>query len=233
MSIMHREVAAISHRSDLRRGLSPAAVPHGTAMRVLVAGGQEVFRLGLVAAAGAHPDIRVVGEVGDASQLAASHQRLGPDVVIVDLDAPGFLAAVVELVRAVPGARILAVSHFDGDEDAHRALQAGARGFFPKNLPASDILAGLRSVRGGGRSLPPAVMQRLGERIGQSELTAREREVLALICDGLTNAAIGVVLGIATGTVKIHVKSILAKLGADDRTGAAALAVRRGFVRPR
>ncbi len=202
-------------------------------MRVLVAGGHEVFRLGLVAAVGAHRDIRVVGQVGDASQLTASYQRLTPDVVIVDVDAPGHLAAIVELMRAVPGARILAVSHFDGDEDANLALQAGARGFFPKNLPAGEIVAGLLAVRGGGRSLPPAVMQRLDERVGQSELTARERQVLALICDGLSNALIGAELGIATGTVKIHVKSILAKLGADHRTGAAALAVRRGFVRPR
>jgi two-component system NarL family response regulator len=140
----------------------------------------------------------------------------------------------VEATKAIrseyPGARIIVLTTYDGDEDIYRALQAGARAYLLKDVLREDLLAAIRAVHAGQRHLPPAVAARLAERLPLSDLTARELEVLKLIVKGMSNSEIGAALTISTGTVKIHVNNILSKLGVSDRTQAATTALQRGIV---
>jgi two-component system NarL family response regulator len=126
---------------------------------------------------------------------------------------------------------VLVVSTYDGDEDIHQALRAGARGYVRKDALREDLVAAVRAVHAGRRYIPAPVAMRLAERPPAGDLTARERDVLRLIVEGRTNKEIGHALGLTEGTVKGYVNTMLAKLGASDRTQAAITALRRGLVR--
>jgi two-component system NarL family response regulator len=132
---------------------------------------------------------------------------------------------------ADPQARLVILTSFASDEDIYRALRAGARGYLVKDAPAEELVKCLRTVHEGGTFIPPAIASKLAERVGTAELTAREREVLALVAKGKANREIGSELDVTEGTIKVHVNNILNKLGVASRTEAVNLAVRRGLVR--
>ncbi|MDB4983108.1 MAG: two component transcriptional regulator, LuxR family [Myxococcales bacterium] len=210
------------------------AVPeHAQPVRVLVVEEHPVIRIGLLSVLNAERDMAVVGAAGDLTDALVMIERWAPDTVLLDpelksVDGP---TAVRFLLEHAPGLHIVALGQHDGDEAIYRVLEAGACGYLFKTSAVSEIVAALRDARAGRTCVSPHARQRLEERRRQPDLTIREREVLALLAEGRCNATIAAVLEITHGTVKLHVRSILAKLGVEDRAQAALVALRRGFAR--
>jgi DNA-binding NarL/FixJ family response regulator len=205
-----------------------------TKTRLLVVDDHPVTREGLVSILGAEPEMEVVGQVGDGRAAIEAFRRLRPDVTLVDLGLPVLsgLDAIRSIRSEAPDARIVVLTAHDGDEDVYRALQAGALAYLLKDAGREQLLTAVRRARQGQRHLPATVAERLAERVGGNELTDREQDVLAQIVEGRSNREIGDTLGITESTVKAHMNRILAKLGVKQRTEAAAVAIRRGLVRP-
>lgn len=191
-----------------------------------------VLREGLVSILNEEADLVVAGEAGSGEEGVEQFRKLRPDVVLMDLRLPGMTGAEAteKILREFPEARVLIFSSYSGDEDIARCLRAGARAYLLKDMLRTELIAAIRTVLSGQRYLPRAVQQRLRERRGYKDLTAREREILGLIVKGLRNREIAEVLGTSEGTVRIHVSHILEKLGATDRTEAAVIAIERGIV---
>jgi two-component system NarL family response regulator len=203
-------------------------------IRILVADDHAVVRMGLVALINSEPDLTVVAEVEDGRQALEAFRHMRPDILLTDLRMPEMDG--VALTRAVceesPASRVVILSTYEGEEEIHQALEAGARGYLlKKDTLGDDVLKAIRAVHAGQRYIPLAVAAIVAERMHRSELTAREHDVLQGITDGLSNKRIADRLGISEGTVKVHVTSILGKLGAADRTEAVTTAIRRGIVR--
>ena len=200
--------------------------------RILLVDDHAVVREGLVSLLQRQSDLLVVAEAADGASAIRLYRQHRPDLVVLDLRLPDMDGVeVTAAIRAeFPQARLLVLSSFDGDEDIYRALKAGARAYVLKDSTREELLAAVRTVAAGQRSLSAAVAERLAERVTGSELTARELAVLRQIVGGRSNKQIASALSISEGTVKTHVKSILAKMGVEDRTEAAVLALRRGLV---
>lgn len=202
-----------------------------TKIRLLLVEDHMLMRMGLVAAVQAEPDLEVVGEAEDAQQALEVFRENQPDVTIVDLRLAGEDGVeVIKLIRAEsPEARLLVLSSYGGGDDIGRAVQNGASGYVLKSMPVEQVLEAVRAIHAGGRYFPREVAVRLSERV-HSQLSTRELEVLRGISGGQSNKEIASGLGITEGTVKIHVKHILGKLGALDRAQAIMIAVKRQIL---
>lgn len=200
---------------------------------LLIVDDHFVVRSGLVASLELEDDIRVSGEGERGEDLGALYARHRPDVVLVDLQLPGIsgIEATANLLREFPGARVLIFSTFARDEEIQAALRAGALGYLQKSSSRDELLAAIRTVGKGERSLPADIQLRLQALGAEPEITPREREILALVTQGRANKEIAAELGIGEDTVKQHVSRILQKLRVNDRAQATAEAIRRGIVK--
>ena len=201
-------------------------------IRILVVDDHHVVRQGLVSLINSVEDMDVVGEAADGRKGVELHRLHSPDVTIMDLRLPVLsgVEAIQEIRRHTPQARVIVLTTFDGDENIYRALQAGARGYLLKDMFGDELMDAIRAVHAGKTRIPPAVAQRLAERIGGQDLTSRELDVLRLIVAGMSNKEIGNQLHISEATVKTHINNLLGKLGVSDRTQAATTAIQRGLV---
>lgn len=201
-------------------------------IRVLVVDDHHVVRQGIAALINSADDMAVIAEASNGRQAVDQFAEHRPDVTIMDLRLPVLsgVDAITAIRQKTPGARIIVLTTFDGDEDIYRALQAGARGYLLKDMFGDDLMDAIRAVHAGKSRIPPAVAQRLADRMGGPELTARELEVLKLIVGGNSNKEIAQRLFISEATVKTHINSVLGKLQVSDRTQAATTALQRGIV---
>ena len=218
-------------------------------IRVVLADDEQLVRAGFRLILESEPDFEVVGEAGNGAEAVERVRELDPDVVLMDIQMPGMdgLEATRQIVALgrEDTSRVLVLTTFDVDEYVYEALRAGASGFLLKRTPAADLLAGIRIVAAGEALLAPSVTRRLIDQFAHkqpearadaralSEITDREREVLALVARGLSNAEIAEQLVLSEGTVKTHIKHILGKLDLRDRTQAVIFAYDTGLVEPR
>ncbi|MEV6302431.1 response regulator transcription factor [Actinoplanes sp. NPDC051861] len=218
------------------------------AIRVIVVDDQLMVRAGLCAIVASQGDMEVVGEAGDGQSALELTARVGADVVLMDVRMPGMdgLTATARLTAETTAPRVLVLTTFHQDAYVFQALRAGASGFLLKDSDPAELVAAIRVVAGGDAMLSPTVTRRLIDAFARGTvssaqpddprltlLTPREREVLVQLAGGLSNAEIGDVLGIGTGTVKAHVNALLAKIGARDRVQATIVAYDLGLVTPR
>jgi NarL family two-component system response regulator LiaR len=210
-------------------------------IRVLIADDHAVVRQGLRTFLELQDDIEVVGDACDGEEAVVAALDGRPDVVLMDLMMPGVdgIEATRRILRERPATRVIALTSFLDDDKVLPAVRAGAAGYLLKDVEPGELVRAIHTVNDGEPLLHPAVTARVMRELSEGDepaaaadggLTAREREVLALVARGLPNKLIARELGIAEKTVKTHVSSILAKLGVSDRTQAALLAVRRGWV---
>ena len=208
-------------------------MPDQSSIRVLVADDHPLIRAGLVSFVGTEPGLEVVAEAGNGEEALEKYRELRPGVVLMDLSMPVMdgISATRAILEEFPDAKVIVLTTYDGDEDIHRALDAGAMGYLVKDMMAPDVLNVIRTVHGGRRGIPQAVAAKLAEHTPRVPLTPRETEVLSLVANGLSNAEVAARIGRTEGTVKVHLKNILHKLDASDRTEAVTTALRRGFIR--
>ena len=199
---------------------------------ILIVDDHPALRIGLGTILGAQPGMRVVAEAGDVNEALARCEQHRPDVVLMDLRLPGGggAEATIAIRKRWESTRVLIVTTYDGDEDIHRALQAGASGYILKDLTSAELIAAVRAVHRGETVMPPAVAARERERVRRKDLSPRELEVLRHLVNGLSNKEIARTLLIGNESVKTHLSGIFLKLGVADRTQAAIEAVRQGIV---
>lgn len=210
-------------------------------IRVLVADDHRLFRDGLRALLNSAPDIEVVGEAGDGEEVVAKAAAVRPDVILMDLQLPGFngIEATRRILRSQPGVRVLVVTMFEDTDTVLAAMRAGARGYILKDTAEEALLRSLRAVASGEAMFGPAVAERLMDYLAEAthptgraafpELTDREREVLLLLARGMSNQKVADHMGISLKTVRNHVSNILARLQVADRTEAVARARAAGM----
>jgi two-component system NarL family response regulator len=211
--------------------------PDGFAMmtsriRILVAEDHLVARIGVSAIINRQPDMVVVAVAANGRQAVERYRQYQPDVTLLDIRMPlmSRVEAAIAIRTEFPDARLIALSSYEGDEDIRRALAAGIQAYLTKDVLRKELLKTIRIVNAGRTYLPTSLAETLAAPENAQALTKRETQVLQLIVRGLANKQIAYALNISEGTTKNHVKSILSKLGAQDRTQAAATAIQRGFV---
>jgi two-component system NarL family response regulator len=201
-------------------------------VRILIVDDYAVVRAGLRSVINAEPDMTVIAEARNGKEGVEMFRQCEPDVTLMDLRMPIMkgVEAIATIRSEFPRARIVVFTGSGADEDIYRALRAGVRSYLWKSMSTEQLLRAIRIVHSGGRSIPGPVASILSECIPESQLTARELDVLQLIVNGKSNKRIGTALKISEGTVKGHVMNIMRKLGVDDRTQAATTALRRGII---
>ncbi len=202
-------------------------------IRILVAEDHEIVRDGICTIVNQQPDITVVAEAVNGEQAVQLYRKYKPDVVLMDLRMPTMegVEAIEQIISEFSEAKIIILTTYDTDEDIYQGLQAGAKGYLLKDTTSEELTNAIRTVYQGKKYVPQQIAIKLAERITNSDLTNREMEVLKLLTKGRNNQEIGSILNITEGTVKFHVKNILSKLDASDRTQAVITALRRGLTR--
>lgn len=203
-----------------------------TPIRILSVEDHPVFRQGLAAIISAERDMLLVGQASNAVDAVVEFRRHRPDITLMDVRLPGTdgTDALIAIRGEFPQARIIMLTTSDGDGDIQRAMRAGASGYILKSMHMDELLSVIRSVHAGRRHISPEVAARLAEHLGDDDLTARELDVLRLIRDGHRNKQIADQLTISENTVNFHIKNLVDKLQANDRTHAVTIALRRGLL---
>jgi DNA-binding NarL/FixJ family response regulator len=206
--------------------------PQSSPIRLLAVDDHPLLRDGIRALIAAQPDMHLAGEAANGFEAIAKFREIRPDVTLMDLQMPDMsgIDAIIAIRSEFPQARILVLTTYGGDALAERALRAGAQAYVLKGLVRKDLLETIRSVHAGSKRIHPDIAAQLANHMGETGLSARELEVLSLIAAGNSNKTIGTRLLITEETAKGHVKNIMAKLGANDRTHAVTLALQRGII---
>jgi DNA-binding NarL/FixJ family response regulator len=201
-------------------------------IRVLSVDDHPLLREGIAALVNAEPDMKLVAEASNGQEAIKQFRLHRPDVTLMDLQMPGFngIEAIIDIHNEFPNARIIVLTTYTGDVQVLRALRAGARGYILKGHVHRELLETIRAVHAGKKRIPPEIAAELADHAADDELSSREIEVLRLIASGNANKQIADQLSITEETVKSHVSNILSKLGANDRTHAVTIALKRGTI---
>ena len=202
------------------------------AIRILTVDDHQLLREGIAAVLEGQPDMLLIGEASNGREAIESFRQHRPDVTLMDLRMPDMsgIEAITAIRAEFPNARIIVLTTYAGDVQAAGALKAGASGYLLKNLVRKELLETIRVVHAGKRRVPPEIATEIAEHVADDALTEREIEVLRRVAAGKSNKVIAAELDISEGTVKTHMKSILPKLDASDRTHAVMIALKRGIL---
>ena len=201
-------------------------------IRILTVDDHPLLREGIAALVATQSDMKVVAEASNGLEALEKFRKHRPDITLMDLVMPEMkgMDAIIAIRAEFPEARIIVLTTYTGDVQVLHALKAGARGYLLKGLLRKELLETVRAVHAGGKRIPPEVAAQLADHAGDEELSAREIEILRLIAGGNANKQIADQLSITEETVKGHVKNILAKLSANDRTHAVTISLKRGII---
>jgi two-component system NarL family response regulator len=201
-------------------------------IQIMVADDHAIVRDGIVSIVAGEKDLQLVAQAANGVEAVALVKKHLPDILLLDLRMPGKdgLEVIAQIQSLQIQTKVIVLTTFESEQDIHRALKAGARGYLLKDTPRPELLDAIRQVHRGETCIPPRISQKLVEKMNRSELTRREVEILRLIAEGDSNKAIGDKLGITEGTVKTHVKGLLKKLHATGRTAAVKEAVHQGLI---
>jgi DNA-binding NarL/FixJ family response regulator len=203
-------------------------------IEILIVDDHPIMRVGIATMIEKYQELKVVGLAGSGEDAVRQYAQLHPDIVLLDLRLPGIsgLTTLKSIRASDPEAHIVILTTYDGDEDIHRSMKAGARGYLTKGLPPETLLAAIHKVHAGGLYIPAPISKSLARRTADTCLSSRECEVLQLLAEGKSNKQIAQDLGIRESTVKCHISVILTRLDANDRTQAVINGQNRGFLHP-